>query len=258
MAQLLSNPQTLNQSMNQAKAAPTTQPTNQIPYWGYFGGMEGGGAYMDYDPTNTDMGKQFLDAVHKYDPNAAFVSQGALGGEGGSGQQTWIFQGDRSKIPFYQHDHLMDMNEGDFNPMYYGNPAANPGYSPSEMAQYAQQHPHSFDRSQLYNPNAIGNDPILGQVTDRRNLRPQGRTLLDILGPLAVGGFGSLLGGGGMLASLLQKAPQTIGSFANGNFNPWSVAGMALPFIPGIGKIPFMSTLGRAGLNYVGSQRRGG
>lgn len=227
--------------MSQVMANPS-QYTNQIPYWGYYGGMQGGGAYMDQDPNQTQMGQQFLAAARKYDPNAQFTSTT----DPNSGQTHWYTQFDSSKIPNFNK--AIDLNQGDFNPQYYS--ALDHG---DTEAAFMKNQSHSFDTSQLYNPNYRGVDPILGQVTNRANLKPQGTSWLDIAGPLAVGGFGALAGGAlSGLNSLFLKAPQTIGNWASGNgsFNPFQLAGAGLSFIPGMN--PFMAQLGRFGLNQLG------
>lgn len=235
MAAVLTDPKLLNQATTTAASGGNT-----IPYWGYYGGMEGGGAYMDQDPSQSQMGQDFLNGIRKYDPNARFVATT----DPNSGATHYTTEYDHSKIP--NMSKAIDMNQGDFNPQY----RSNLDHGQSE-ANYLANNKHSFDSTQLYDPTAVGTDSMLGQVTSRRNLKPQGTTLLDILGPMAVGGFGLLAGGGGALASLLQKAPGMIGNAVNGNFNPYQLASAALPYIPGVN--PVMAQLGRIGLNYAGS-----
>ncbi len=231
----------------QSPAPPQQQPQggNTIPYWGSFGGNYTG---FDYDPSTTGMGREFLEGIRKYDPNASFTAH-QMGGEGGSGQNTWSLNADLSKIPDMVKN--IDMNKGAYNPVYYS-PMSNAGSSESYFREHNQ---HDFDRSQLYNPNMTRMDPVLGQVTDRKNLRPQQRTWLDTVGPMLVGGFGGMLGGAGWLSSLAQKAPGMLNSWSHGQFDPFSLASMAVPFIPGMQGLP--GTIAKVGLNYAGSQRRG-
>lgn len=221
-----------------------TTPTNAIPYWGYYGNMVGGGAYMDEDPSKTQEGQAFLNAARKFDPNATFTSTT----DPNSGQTHWYTQMDQSKVP--NMSKAIDMNQGDFNPQYY----SQLDHGDTE-SNYLAHNSHSFDSSQLYDPNAIGNDQVLGRVTSRANLKPDQGTWVDKYGPLIVGGIGALAGGAmSGLSQLALKAPQMIGSAVNGQFNPFQVAGAALNYIPGV--TPFMASMGRMGLNYIG--RKGG
>jgi hypothetical protein len=63
----------------------------------------------------------------------------------------------------------------------------------------------------LANPDAVLDDPIFGRVTAPQNLREKGPSMVDILGPLMVGGFAGLAGGGlGLLGNAVSKAPGMI------------------------------------------------
>lgn len=228
------------------KIAPYTSPTgNTIPYWGSF--MPGSG--FDYDPSTTQMGQQFLDAIHKYDPNAKFV--GETRGEGQPGNNYWSLQGDMSKIPGLGKG--VDLNQGDFDPLYYS-PRSSTGRTEQNFIDTQN---HSFDSNSLYDPNWKWKDPILGQITSNRNVKPQGTSWLDIVGPALVGGFAGLASGGlGVIGSALTKAPQMINSIANGGFNPYALASAAVPFIPGLSGLPAQAI--QQGLRYAGSNYKQG
>jgi hypothetical protein len=251
MAALMSNPQTLNQTVNQSQP---TNNNNTIPYWGYFGSMQGGGSYMDYDPTNTQYGQDFLNAVHKYDPNARFVSQTL--NDGGAGQASYYLDMDRSKIPGLNGK--VDMNQGDFNPMYYGDPRSHAGYGQGEMNAYAQAHPRSFDTNALYRPDYIKQDSILGNWTPQANVRPDQGDWISKFGPMLPMLFATILSGGTLspMMGAFLKAPQILGSALSGEgFDPLQLASLGAPFIPGAGSVMPYLNAGRMIFNMTGGGR---
>jgi len=191
------------------------------------------------DEVNSDRAKSLLNNIHKYDSDAKYTpsysSDGNLMG--------YTLQFDPSKLPGTSGNGSLGGSNPSRNGSYAGGSSFMPRFSTVQ------------DRMNLANPNAVAQSDHYGRITDNRNIYDK-LSLLDIAGPLAVGGFGMLAGGGGALASLLQKAPGVVGGMAKGNFNPFQMAGMALPFVPGVS--PFMSTLGRMGLNAIGSQQRRG
>ena len=236
---LLGSPSMLSRMTQQSSSG-------QIPYWGSFTGPTAQ-TYWDYDPSTTQMGQQFLNAARQYDPNAGFTQHQM----GESGSPVYQLNFDQSKVP--QINQNLDMNKGDYNPVYYS-PTSSAGM-PENV--YNQRYQHNFDTSRLYNPNAISNNPILGSYTPRANLRPERPNWMDYVGPLAVGGLAGLAGGGlGLIGNVMSRAPQFLSSLTNGGgFNPLSLASAGLSFIPGIN--PYMAMLGRIGLNELGTQRKG-
>ncbi len=67
----------------------------------------------------------------------------------------------------------------------------------------------------LRSPGSVIDDPIFGRVTTPQNLAEKGPSMVDILGPLLVGGFAGLAGGGlGMMGNLVSKAPQLLNSLS--------------------------------------------
>lgn len=114
-----------------------------------------------------------------------------------------------------------------------------------------------YGHDHLYNNNALVYDPHYGVMTPSKNIQEdKGPAWFNTVGMLAPVALAMMTGGMGALPSLLMKAPQLIGSTVNGGFNPFQWASAALPFIPGIN--PIVSNIARAGINYVGSQQRGG
>jgi hypothetical protein len=223
----------------QQAAQPQQQQGTDIPYWGHYGQL----SYFDYDPTNSAPGKEFLAGLQKYDPDAKFVET-LVGGE--SPQTRWTLQSNMQK----ELQKYVDMNPGNY---------AAAQYSPNDMAGVWEQqkanpmYGGNF-RGELFNPNAVGVDknlPFLGRVTSRRNVVPDKPGWLEYVGPLAVGAFGGFLGG---LSPFLSAAKGVQGALRSGS--PWDLAGAALPFIPGINSVPFLSSGLKAGINYA--RRRGG
>lgn len=237
----------VNNAIQQAQAINTPTPQqpqqqgNQVPYWGYYTNQ----SYFDTDPMASGYGNEFLTGLQKLDPNAQFVKT-QVGGE--NPQDAWILQYDRSKLPTKG---LVDMNEGDYAPMYY----SSNDHGITE-AQYRANVPYGGNfRGQLFNQSdaAFRNDPILGRVTSTRNVKPDKADWLDYLGPLLVGGFGGLLGGFGPILSAAQSVQ---GALRSGGNPLWSLASAAVPFIPGVSSVPFLSTGLKAGINLA--RRRGG
>jgi hypothetical protein len=131
--------------------------------------------------TNPGEADQFMAALHQYDPNARWNAVASGGGEGGSGGESLnqlVY--DNSKLPL--------------------NVTGQPG-----LIGIARGTPGSGER--LVNPNAVQQDPIYGPVTNWRNLQEKGPSMVDVLGPLLVGGFAGALGGFGMLGSIMSKLP---------------------------------------------------
>lgn len=270
MATVLGNPNTMNRLVAPAGANMNTgvqpqpqvqpQPTqqqpqqthaggNSIPYWGYYGNQ----SYFDSDPTSGQPGMDFLHALRQYDPNATFVSSSG-GGEGDAGATRWTLQYDRSKLPGRSlGGGNVDMNPGDYAPTMWS-----PNDHGESFADYKRLNPGVGNfRGRLFNPNAIGTDPVYGRVTSPQNVMEPDPDFITRYGPAIIGAIG-MFGGLGPLGSMLMKAPQTIAGMTQGRFNPFQLASMAVPFIPGIGNVPFLSSAARMGLNYVGSHRRGG
>lgn len=174
-----------------------------------------------------------LARIRQFDPNAKItqVQKEVGGGEGGSQMQTvYQIDFDQSKLPAHK---------------YSGNNLTGAG-------GYGNDHVWNEDDK------SFGYDPNYGVMTDKRNIDPhEGIDWLGILGPMAVGGFAGLVGGGGMAAAALQKAPGMIANAANGNFNPFQLAQMAAPFIPGMPSWGGQA-IGVAGQGYNYINRRGG
>lgn len=68
----------------------------------------------------------------------------------------------------------------------------------------------------LGNKGLTFNDPTFGQVTAPWNLQENGPSMVDILGPMIVGGLAGLGGGGfNLISSLMQKGPGLLSNFSN-------------------------------------------
>lgn len=198
---------------------------NAIPYWGYFGGLQGGG-YLDYDPAGSQQAQQFLAGLHKYDPNASFV-QSTMGE---SGSPIWHLQFDESKLPGGSlGGGNVDMNAGDYAPMY-----STPNDHGETFDQYRAANPGAGNfRGTLFNPNAITNDPLYGNVTSPNNINwaKDNHSMLDTLGPLLVGAFGMaapmLFGAAGLGLGAGGAAQAAIGGATGGlAAAPGGVAGL--------------------------------
>jgi len=226
MSAVLANPQLMNQAANP-----------DLNDFTYYNNRSYGG--ISPEEMNSTRAQSMLNNLHKYDSDAKFNptygSDGNLLG--------YQLQFDPSKLPGVGGTGQL----GGANPSNNGSYAGGSGFMPRFST--VQEHMN------LANPNAVAHSDHYGNVTSNKNIYDK-MSMLDILGPLAVGGFGMLAGGGGALASLLQKAPGAIGSVTNnGGFNPFKLGALALPFIPGMN--PVMSQLGRMGLNYLGGNNRG-
>lgn len=226
MAQVLANPSIMQQA--------SSPDLNDLTYYNNrsYGGIS-------QDEVDSSRGQALLNSLHQYDPNAQFAptytNDGSLLG--------YQLQYDPSKLPGVGNSGQL----GGSNPSNAGGNsyASGSGFMPN----FSTVQPHM----NLLNPNAVGNSPHYGKVTSNENIYDKFDPM-SVIGPLLVGGFGALAGGGGVLASLLQKAPQALSGMSNGGgFNPYQIAGMALPFVPGVN--PMMAFLGRMGLNAVGSQQ---
>lgn len=267
MATVLGDSKVLNNAM--------TDSTNTVPYWGYYAGQN----YFDQDPMSGAPGRQFMDALRKYDPNAQFTQTTM----GESGSPVWTLQYDASKMPNGHKigNGQIDMNGGDYSPQYYSIGDAG-GFDPKN-APYGGNF-----RADLYNSNAINNDPVWGKTTDPRNVKPDSPSWVDKFGPMLVGGFGMMapmafgaaglgmadsaaaIGGanGGLaateggMAGLNSTAPSWVLNAAkgaqgqleqsgNGQFNPFALGALSIPFLT---NNPIMAQLGKMGLNYAGSQ----
>lgn len=233
-----------NQAIQQAQQTAPQQPAPQqqaqvapVPGWGYFSQAQG----IDYDPTSTKYGQDFLAGVKQYDPNAHFEQYEDGGGEGGPGQMKWRFQTDQSKMPWFGKN-LVSLNDGDYKAQYYS-PMSNSG----DTFENFDKNTNGNFRGELYNPNMVGTVNGLGKVTDRRNVKNP-MTTLDWLGPLLVTGFGGLMGG---LGPIMSAARGVQGALRSGS--PWDLAGAALPFMPGMN--PILSQAAKFGINYM---KRGG
>lgn len=231
MAALIGNQQLLNQA---------TQPKPDLNDLTYFNNRSYGG--ITQDEVNSNRGQAALAAAQKYDPNAAYNptygSDGQLLG--------YQFQFDPSKLPGAgTTGQLGGSNTVQSNGHYAGGSGFMPRFST------VQEHMN------LINPNAVANSDHYGRITDNRNIY-QKDDIFSKLGPMIPLAFATLMSGGALspIMSLALKTPQMLNSFVNNGFNPYSLAGMGLSFIPGVS--PVMANLGRAGLNYIGSQQRGG
>lgn len=231
MAAILTNPTLMNQATGQSQQS-STPDLNDFTWYNNrsYGGIGS-------EEVGTPRAQAMLTNLQKYDPNAKFnptyTSDGNLMG--------YQLQFDPSKLPGAgKTGALGGSNPSDANAGTY---ASGSGFMPRFST--VQEHMN------LANPNAVGMSDHYGKVTDNRNIYDK-PALLDTLGPMAVGGFGALMGGAGAMASLLQKAPGIIGNATNGNFNPFQLGALALPYVPGVS--PTMATLGRLGLNLAGSK----
>lgn len=185
-------------------------------------GLAGIKAGQTYDDQN--QAQVVLQRLKQFDPNASLV-QVPSPYEGGGAPQ-WQINFDQSKLPKYAN-----------------------AQADATAGPYGHNH--------LYNENALAYDPNYGIMTPSKNIQEdKGPAWFNTVGMLAPVALAMMTGGMGALPSLLMKAPQLIGSTVNGGFNPFQWASAALPFIPGIN--PIVSNIARAGINYVGSQQRGG
>lgn len=202
-----------------------------------------------------------LARVRQFDPNATITQGSYLNSDSGTSNPNWVLNFDQSKLPKPQHQGAVSVG--------------------------------GYGRDDLYNQDAIAYDPNYGAVTDPRNVHYHDSSWIDY-GPMVIGALGMgaplLFGAAGLgmgtagaaqaaigaangglaateggmaglsglstpLASAIGKGlPSEAQSIANHNFNPFQVAGMGLNYIPGV--TPFMASMGRMGLNYIG--RKGG
>jgi hypothetical protein len=238
MAAIIGDPRLMRSAQQRATVAPRPQQQQQpdlSALTAYNNRSQGG---IGEEEVNTEAAQNMLTNLRKYDPNAEF-SPTLLGGEGTSGQISYTLNFDPRKLPGVNGQGQLSQG------------AAGVGTGNTFMPNFSTVQEHM----NLHNPDAVVNSRNYGRITDNRNIYDK-PAWLDYVGPMAVGGFGLLAGGGGMLASALQKAPGMFNSAVHGGFNPYAAAGMALPFIPGMS--PMMANIGRMGLNTLGSQRRGG
>lgn len=252
MATVIGNPNTMSRLVAPAGSSGTVQPQSQsqqtqtggpdLNDFTYFNNRSYGG--IQQEEVDSARGQNALAAVRKYDPNAQYTavhnSDGNLIG--------YQMQYDPSKLPgsgVKSYDN--GGNLGGANP-YNNGYSGGSGFMPRFST--VQQHMN------LTNPNAVMNSNNYGKITDNRNIYDK-QDWISKYGPAIIGAIG-MFGGLGPLGSMLMKAPQTIAGMTQGGFNPFQLASMAVPFIPGIGNVPFLSSAARMGINYVGSQRRGG
>jgi hypothetical protein len=212
--------------MQQAIQQAQPQSTPDLQDLTFFNNRSMGG--VDEAEMNSERSQNMLTNLKKFDPNAQYVA--TYGGEGNLTGYTLNF--DASKLPGPSGGQLGQGGAG----------MSGVGSGNTFMPRFSTVQ----DKMSLINPGAVHNSSHYGHITDNRNLMNK-PGWLDWAGPMLVGGFGGLLGGGGALASLLQKAPGIINSAMNGQFNPMNLASAGLGFMPGVP--PFMQTLSRLGLN---------
>src|SRR5690242_11968414 len=166
------------------------------------------------DPNSADA-QSALRAIQQYDPNAnyrpTYGSDGQLIG--------YTLDVDASKLPGVSGSGSLGGTSG------HGSGA---DFVPSFST--VQQN------MQLTNPNAVMNSPNYGKVTDNSNIGTPS-SLLDVLGPAAVLGFGALMGG----IPALYEGVFGQGQFGAGAFDPSLSIGNAMsPYDPGYGSMsPF-------------------
>lgn len=231
MASLIASPPLMNQAISQQKSTPDL---NDLTYYNNrsYGGISP-------EEINSTRAQDMLTSLHQYDPNAMFnptyTSDGNLLG--------YQLQYDPSKLP----GATPNMNTlGGPNPYGAGSSG---GYASgsSFMPNFSTVQPHM----NLANPNAVFNSDHYGRITPNKNIYDK-TSLLDILGPLAVGAFGGFLSGFGGLPSFLQKAPGMLNSLTHGQFNPMQAIMMGAPLIPGMNHVMPYLNLMRLGANLGG------
>ena len=205
---------------------------NEIPYWGSFTV----GSHYDWNPAETVPGQQFLEGIRQYDPNATFVKTG------GSSDSSpyWELQADVSKIPGYG-------NVRDINPQAYAPLNLGPNDSGYTWDQYLNTGGGGY-KFDLLDPNAVRDEPVLGQVTDVSNTVDQKGSPMEIWGPLGVLGFGFAMGGiPGLWDGLGSQF--TTGAVDAGAANPaWGMADRGLGVAGGAGADGTLSAADIAGL----------
>lgn len=190
---------------------PYIAPAKVDPYASWDGLLDSfsGGAVSD---------PRLLALLQKYDPNAGFSDSWA-NSEGNTRGGEYSY--DVSKLPKSKY--------GDFQQLHTSYTSA---YDTNGKI-----------RKDLLDPRKVIVDPVYGRITSRSNIRDQKPGLIDILGPLAVGGVagwanpGALanLGWGAKAAMAAPTLARTISQ--KGSLSPMDLLGMAAPFaasaIPG-------------------------
>lgn len=231
----------VDNAIQQAQAINT--PTPQQPQQGaqppaysgpdlsdltYFNNRSMGG--VEESEMNSPRAQAMLNNLKQIDPSAAFVP--SYSGDGNLIGYTLNFNA--SKLPGVN-------GQGQLSTAQTG-----VGTGSTFMPKFStvQQHMN------LVQPGSVYKSSPYGQITDNRNIYDK-KDWLDTIGPLAVTAFGGFLGG---LGPIMSAARGVQGALRGGS--PWDLAAAAVPFIPGVSSVPFLSTGLKAGINYA--RRRGG
>lgn len=223
----------LNTQIQQAQQPQQPQPQQQ-GYSGpdlsdltYFNNRSMGG--VEESEMNSERAQKMLGNLRQVDPSAAFMP--SYSGDGNLIGYTLNFNA--SKLPGVN-------GQGQLSTAQTG-----VGTGSTFMPRFSTVQ----DKMNLMQPGSVYKSSPYGQITDNRNIYDK-KDWLDYVGPLAVAGFGGLLGGLGPILSAAQGAQ---GALRSGN--PWALASAALPFIPGMGGLPGMAA--KFAINQIG-RRVGG